>query len=64
MVAANHFDEGLAEGDHFLGGGVESAKFGFGNRRHDNFIIWEIERTRPLCLGKGPFLAAKMWAPA
>ncbi len=27
-----HFDEGVAEGDHFLGGGVESAKFGFGGR--------------------------------
>ncbi len=32
-----HFDEGLTEGDHYLGGGVESAKFGFGGRRHDKF---------------------------
>ncbi len=32
-----HFDEVLTEGDHFLGGGVESAKFGFGGRRHDKF---------------------------
>ncbi len=32
-----HFDEGLTEGDHFLGGGVESAEFSFGGRRHDNF---------------------------
>ena len=31
------FDEGLTEGDHFLGSGVESAKFGFGGRRHDKF---------------------------
>ncbi len=30
-----HFDEGLTEGGHFLGGGVESAKFSFGGRRHD-----------------------------
>ncbi len=32
-----HFDEGLTEGDHLLGGGVESAKFSFGGRRHDKF---------------------------
>jgi hypothetical protein len=32
-----HFYEGLTEGDHILGGGVESAKFGFGSRRHDKF---------------------------
>ncbi len=32
-----HFDEGLTEGDHFLGCGVESTKFGFGGRRHDKF---------------------------
>ncbi len=30
-----YFDEGLMEGDHFLGCGGESAKFGFGGRRHD-----------------------------
>ncbi len=59
-----HFDEGLMEGDHFFGGGVESAKFSFGGRRHDKFIFWEIERTGPLCLGKGLFLEKKMWAPA
>ncbi len=29
-----------------------------------NFIVWEIERTGPLCLGKGLFLEKKMWAPA
>ncbi len=32
-----HFDEGLMEGDHFLGNGVESAKFSFGGRQHDKF---------------------------
>jgi hypothetical protein len=32
-----HFDEGLSERDHFLGGGVESAEFSFGGRRHDQF---------------------------
>ncbi len=37
MVAANLFCEGLTEGDHFLGGGVESAKLSFGDRRHDKF---------------------------
>jgi hypothetical protein len=30
-----NFDEGLMEGGHFLGCGVESAEFGFGSRRHD-----------------------------
>ncbi len=32
-----HFNEGLLEGGHFLGGGVESAEFSFGGRRHDKF---------------------------
>ena len=32
-----HFYEGLMEGSHILGGGVESTKFGFGSRRHDKF---------------------------
>ena len=32
-----YFDEGLTEGDHFLGGGVVSAEFSFGGRRHDKF---------------------------
>jgi hypothetical protein len=32
-----HFDESLMDGDHFLGGGVESPKFSFGGRRHDKF---------------------------
>ncbi len=30
-----HLDESLPERDHFLGCGVESAKFGFSGRRHD-----------------------------
>ncbi len=29
-----------------------------------NFINWEMERTGPLCLGKGMFLETKIWAPA
>ncbi len=32
-----HSDEGLMEGGHFLGGGVESTNFSFGGRRHDKF---------------------------
>jgi hypothetical protein len=36
-LRSTHFDEGLMEGGHFLGGGVESTKFGFGGRRHDKF---------------------------
>ncbi len=32
-----HFAEGLTEGGHFLGGGVESAEFSFCGRRHDKF---------------------------
>ncbi len=32
-----YFDEGLKEGDHFLGNGVESTEFSFGGRRHDKF---------------------------
>ncbi len=31
------FDEGLKEGGHFLGGGVECAKFSFGGKRNDKF---------------------------
>ncbi len=54
-----HFDEGLTEGDHFLGGRVVSAEFSFSGRRHDKFIVWEIERIGPLCLGKGSFFGDK-----
>ncbi len=32
-----HFVEGLLERNHFLGGGVESSKFGFGGGGHDKF---------------------------
>ncbi len=32
-----HFVEGLSERNHFLGGGVESSKFGFGGGGHDKF---------------------------
>ncbi len=35
------FDEGLTEGDHFLGGCVERADFSFGGRRHDVFHYLE-----------------------
>ncbi len=59
-----HFDEGLMEGDHFLGGGVESAKFGLVAEDMTNIITWKIERTGLLCLGKGSFLEVKMWEPA
>jgi hypothetical protein len=34
-LGPTHFDEGLMEGGHFLGGGVESTEFSFGGRRHD-----------------------------
>jgi hypothetical protein len=36
-LRSTHFDEGLTEGGHFLGGSEESAKFGLGGRRHDKF---------------------------
>ncbi len=32
-----HFNEGLTKGDHFLGSGIESTKFGFGGRKNDKF---------------------------
>ncbi len=32
-----HLNEGLTEGDHLIGGSVESAEFGVGGRRHDKF---------------------------
>ena len=32
-----HFNEGLTEGGHFLGGGVERAELSFGGRRYDKF---------------------------
>ncbi len=35
LLRPTHFDEGLTEGEIFHGGGVESAEFGFGGRRHD-----------------------------
>jgi hypothetical protein len=64
MVVPTHFDEGLTEGGHFLGCGVESARSASAVEDMANFIIWEIKRTKPLCLGKESFLEKKMWAPA
>jgi hypothetical protein len=52
-VRPTHFDESLTEGNHFLGCGVELASVA---EDMTNFIVWEVERTRPLCLGKGSFL--------
>ncbi len=48
-----HFDEGLTEGDHFLGGGVESTKFGFGGRRHDKLHYLGDQENQTIVLGEG-----------
>ncbi len=48
-----HFNEGLTEGDHFLGCGVESAKFGFGGRRHDKLHYLGDQENRTIVLGEG-----------
>ncbi len=60
-----HFNEGLMEGGYFFGCGLESPpSLALAAEDMTNFIIWEIDRTRPLCLGKRLFLETKMWAPA
>ncbi len=41
------------EGGHFLGCGVESAKFGFGSRRHDKFHYLEDGENQTIVLGEG-----------
>ncbi len=48
-----HFDEGLMEGGHFLGCGVESAKFSFDGRRHDKFCYLGDGGNRTIVLGEG-----------
>ncbi len=50
-----HFDEDstLTEGDHFLGCGVESAKFAFGSRRHDKLHYLADQENRTVVLGEG-----------
>jgi hypothetical protein len=48
-----HFKEGLMEGDHFLGCGVESAKFGFGGRRHDKLHYLGDGENPTVVLGEG-----------
>ncbi len=48
----NHFDEGLTEGDHFFGCGVGAPSLALAAEDMTNFILWEIDRTGPLCLGK------------
>ncbi len=48
-----HFDEGLTEGDHFLGCGVESTKFGFGGRRHNKLYYLGDQENRTIVLGEG-----------
>ncbi len=48
-----HFDEGLTEGDHLLGCGVESAKFSFGSRRHDKLHYLGDQENQIVVLGEG-----------
>ncbi len=48
-----HFDEGLTEGDHFLGCGVESAEFGFGGRRHEKLYYLGDQENQTIVLGEG-----------
>ncbi len=47
------FDEGLTEGDHFLGCGAESAEFGFGSRRHDKLHYLGDQENWTIVLGEG-----------
>ncbi len=48
-----HFDEGLTEGNNSLGCGVESAKFGFGSRRHDKLHYLEDGENQIVVHGEG-----------
>ncbi len=48
-----HFDESLTEGGHFLGCGVESAKFGFGGQRHDKLHYLGDGENWTIVLGEG-----------
>ena len=48
-----HFDEGLTEGDYFLGCGVESAEFGFSSRRHDKLHYLGDGENQTIVLGEG-----------
>ncbi len=48
-----HFNEGLMEGGHFLGCGVESAKFCFGSRRHDKLHYLRDGENQTIVLGEG-----------
>ncbi len=48
-----HFHEGLMEGGDFLSYGVESAKFGFGSRRHDKLHYLGDGESRTIVLGEG-----------
>jgi hypothetical protein len=51
-LRSTHFDEGLMAGDHFLGCGVESAKFGFGGRRHDKLHYLGDQENWTIVLGE------------
>jgi hypothetical protein len=51
-LGPTHFEESLMEGDHFLGCGVESLKFGFGDRRHDKHYLGDGE-SWTIVLGEG-----------
>jgi hypothetical protein len=48
-----HFDEGLMEGGHFLGCGVENTKFGFGGRRHNKLHYLGDQENQTVVLGEG-----------
>jgi hypothetical protein len=59
-----HFDESLTEGGISLDVVLRAPSLAMAAEDMKNFIVWEIDRTGPLCLGKGSFFRTKMWAPA
>jgi hypothetical protein len=53
LLWPTHFNEGLMDGDHFLGCGGESAKFGFGGSRHYRRHYLGDQEDRTIVLGEG-----------
>ncbi len=54
-----YFDEGLTEGDHFFGCGVESPEFCFNGRRHEKLYYLGDGENRTIVLGEGVIFGDK-----
>ena len=59
-----HFNEGVAERDHFFGTDIETRSLASVAEEVTNLMIWDRVRMGPLKVGTGMSSESMIWAPA